>query len=77
MKILQSVETPAEKMAEELANLWVNESKDAASARIKAMADENKLTYGEVVAIADTTTCMIHGKPWKKGPVLEEPVDEN
>ena len=65
MKILQPIVSPAEHTAKELAELWVSDGQKAASKRFKEIADGKKLTLGEIAAIANITTCILHEKEWK------------
>jgi len=63
---LQAVETKAEQLALELANMLAVGGKLLARATLSAYVDEYKLAYCEAVAIADIAQAMNAGRKWKK-----------
>lgn len=63
---LQAVETKAEQLALELANMLAADGKLLACATLSAYVDEHKLAYWEAIAIADIAQAMNAGRKWKK-----------
>ena len=66
VKPLQPVSTPAEAMALEIATVWLTDGQHDAAALLNAKVREHGLVYWEASALANITTCMIHGRKWKK-----------
>ena len=63
---LHPVESKAEQLALELANMLAADGKLLACATLSAYVDEHKHAHWEAIAIADMATCMQHGRRWKK-----------
>ena len=70
LSIIQTVDTPAERLALELAVIWDEQGKDKARDMFNQYAQRYRLTVGEASAAAHVINCMVHGKAWKKGPTI-------
>lgn len=62
----QTVESPAEELALQVAKCLCEEGQAAANALFKKLCEQHRLTRGEAAAFSHVAICMANGKAWKK-----------
>ena len=67
MQVVQIVETALEREALTIAQVFDEKNPAIAQDKLRDVVARLRLTRGEVGALANIVTCMVHGQVWKKG----------